>query len=71
MIFQDSANSPAAGEPSGGAEAQGRHCTSQPSALAYDYMDEEIEDVMIASEPLVLMPQAPVDQPGQAGLGLD
>lgn len=68
MMFQEPANTPAAVEPSGSSEAQGRVGASQPAALAYDYMDEEIEDVMIASEPQAPMPQAPIDPPGRSGL---
>jgi hypothetical protein len=68
MIFQEPGNSSAVGEPSAGAEAQGQVWALQPAALAYDYMDEEIEDVMIASEPQVLLPHAPIDPAGQAGL---
>ena len=67
MMFQEPANTPAAVEPSGGAEVQGSVRTSQPVVLAYDYMDEEIEDVMIASEPQAPMPQAPIDPPGRSG----
>ena len=70
MNFQDPANPAAPGEPSGGAPSPGRPRASQPAAraiLAYDYMDEEIEEAMIMSEPPAPMPPPAIGPSGRAG----
>lgn len=70
MSFQELPNPPAAGESSGGAEPQGRAWAPQQAAraaLAFDYMDEEIEEVRIACEPSAPMPGDAIDPLAHAG----
>ena len=66
MIIQERANPPGAGQPPGGADDQPRQDTPQAdesAALPFDYIDEALEETMIASDPPALSPRTGVGAP--------
>ena len=68
MISQDRANPPAAGLQPGDAgepgqtDAQG---SDGPCAMPFDYIDEALEETMIASDPPALTPVTTIGPPGR------
>lgn len=70
MIIQDQASALAAGERSGVDSDRGPSWGARSDgqvALAYEYMDEEIEEAMILIDSPASMSPAPLGPPGHDG----
>jgi hypothetical protein len=66
MTNQKQANDPAAGRLPGGAEDRNPARVSGPdvpSGMSFDYIDEALEETMVASDPPALTPQTTVGPP--------
>jgi hypothetical protein len=75
MISQERANPPAGGPQPGNAEGRGQTGEQRPvgqSGMPFDYIDEALEETMIASDPPALTPETAIGPPareaGQARL---
>jgi len=70
MNFAEPANPPAADEPSG-ADLRDRipaSSSADQAGRAFDYMDEELEEVMTPGEAPAPSPEIVTDSPGPASL---
>jgi hypothetical protein len=68
MTTQERADHPAAGEPPGGVQDPGQPRASSlddPCGTSFDYIDEAIEESMIASDPPAWTPQTGIGAPGR------
>ncbi len=70
MFSKERPSSAPTGQQPGCAPEPGRAETPGPGAacgLPFDYIDEELEETMIASDPPALAPQTAIGPPGEPG----
>jgi hypothetical protein len=68
MTSQEQANHLADGQQLGSAEDRDQACVSGPgvpSGMAFDYIDEALEETMVASDPPAPTPETGIGSPGR------